>query len=322
MSGVLETCWHGQISKEEAENRLRASSKANAYLFRESDIKSRKFLLSYISDNDRGLFKHVFVPTLSSRKLYSSVSEASATMERMVLTSDHCRHPVSPLPIGPDENGNFSDISAESTDDSPASDLACHACGNVCESKEKLRYHHQGHSVVECDTCLKFISKNTYHAHSQKCKNVRRKEYSCDECDYKTHWPKCLREHKKRVHEMGGYPCDTCGKKFDTLENLTRHKETQHAGEFSCPDCPKTFKHLKSRDRHRRTHHSMIRTDFGFFMLEPAQVNTTVKKKAGFDCIEQGCYKHFKDRRGLNNHNSRAHGQVSSSPSVIIIGIM
>ena len=86
MSDVLETCWHGQISKEEAENRLRASNKTNAYLFRESDIKRRRFLLSYISDKDRGLFKHVFVPTLSARKLYSSVSEASATMERMVLT--------------------------------------------------------------------------------------------------------------------------------------------------------------------------------------------------------------------------------------------
>ena len=311
MSDVLETCWHGQISKEEAENRLRASNKTNAYLFRESDIKRRRFLLSYISDKDRGLFKHVFVPNPSARKAYSSVSEASDVMGRMVLTSDHCRHPVCPLPPDPDENGNFGDMS---TDDSPASDHACHACGFVCEGKEKLQIHHKTHFVIECDTCLKFIGKNSFTAHSQKCKNIPRKEHACDECDYKTHWPKCLREHKKRVHEMGGYPCGTCRKVFDSQENLIRHREIHAGGDFPCPDCPKTFKLLKSRNKHQRLHHSMIRSDFGFFILEPGQVNTTVKKKAGFDCIEQGCDKHFERRRELDRHISRAHGEVSSSP--------
>ena len=72
----------------------------------------------------------------------------------MVLTSDHCRHPVSPIPPDPDENGNFSD---RSSDDIPSSDLACHACGIVCESKEQLQVHHKSHFVVECDACLKFI---------------------------------------------------------------------------------------------------------------------------------------------------------------------
>ena len=76
-------------------------------------------------------------------------------MERMVLTSDHCRHPVSPIPPDPDENGNFS--SDRSSDDIPSSDLACHACGIVCESKEQLQVHHKSHFVVECDACLKFI---------------------------------------------------------------------------------------------------------------------------------------------------------------------
>ena len=85
MSNILETCWHGQSSKEEAENRLSGAGKTNAYLFRESDIKGRRFLLSYISDKDCGLFKHVFVPNPSARKSYSSVSEASGVMERMVL---------------------------------------------------------------------------------------------------------------------------------------------------------------------------------------------------------------------------------------------
>ena len=52
MSSVLETCGHGQISKEEAKNRLKAADKTKAHLFREGDIKSRRFLLSYLSDKD------------------------------------------------------------------------------------------------------------------------------------------------------------------------------------------------------------------------------------------------------------------------------
>ena len=307
----LETCWHGKLSKEEAENRLIAADKTGTYLFRESDIKSRRYLLSYTSDNNQGLFKHVFVPTARARKAYYSVSEAVVVMEKMILTSNQCRNPVSPLQDGPDEKKDL--ITDE--DDGPASDLACHACGIVCGDKERLRVHHQGHFVIECDTCLKFIGKNSFHAHTRKCKNIPRKVHSCDECDYKTCWIKCLRDHQKRIHEMGGLLCDTCRKVFDTKENLIRHREIHASDDFPCPDCPKTFKLLKSRNRHQRLHHSMIKTEFGLIKLDPDHVNTMVKKKAGFDCTEQRCDRHFKDRRSLSRHIIRAH--IPRSPRKI-----
>ena len=79
------------------EARLGAINKPKAYLFRESDVKSKKFVLSYISDNKRGLFKHVVVPTQSAKKNYSSLLEAYSVMERMILCSDHCDNPVPPL---------------------------------------------------------------------------------------------------------------------------------------------------------------------------------------------------------------------------------
>ena len=196
MSTVVESCWHGKISSTEAEHRLMATNKAKAYLVRESDVRSNRLLLSYVSDKDRGLFKHLFVPTLSARKAYSSPNEAFSVMERMILTSEHCGDPVPPQV--PDENrNNLSDMSA---DDGPASDLACHACDFVSEDKEKLRKHHQTHFVIECEDCHKFIGKGSYSRHVQKCKNSPRKVLSCAQCDYKTNRPKCLREHKKRVH--------------------------------------------------------------------------------------------------------------------------
>ena len=68
-------CWHGKLSSKEAEERLVATRPTpTLYLFRESEVKRNKFILSYISDKTRGLFKHLIVPALS-RKGFSSVND-------------------------------------------------------------------------------------------------------------------------------------------------------------------------------------------------------------------------------------------------------
>ena len=228
-------------------------------------------------------------------------------MDRMVVSSDHCSNPVPPSILTKD-NSDMSDMSA---DEEPRSDLACYVCETVCESKAKLTYHLQSHSVVECEDCHKFIGKGSIISHVRKCKDLPRKVHSCDQCDYTTTWSKCLRDHKKRVHEEGGYPCDVCRKVFDSQDNLLRHKEVHSGGDFSCPDCDKTFKHLNSKDRHHRLHHNMIRSDFGFMILDQGQVTTSAKKKKGFACTAEGCDKHFMARRDLDRHIAHKHAVPS-----------
>ena len=49
MASIVEDCWHGKLSSKEAEARLVGVNKAKAYLFRESDVKEKRFILSYIS---------------------------------------------------------------------------------------------------------------------------------------------------------------------------------------------------------------------------------------------------------------------------------
>ena len=71
-----------QISSREAEARLGAINKPKAYLFRESDVKSKKFILSYISDTKRGLFKHVVVPTQSAKKTIQVSSKLTVSWRR------------------------------------------------------------------------------------------------------------------------------------------------------------------------------------------------------------------------------------------------
>ena len=115
MATVVEDCWHGKVSSRLAEERLVAVNKTNAYLFRESDVKSKKYILSYLSDKNRGLFKHLIVQP-PSRKGFSSVSEAFSVMDRMVLASDHCTNPVPPSI----QNNDNSDMSV---DDELANDI-------------------------------------------------------------------------------------------------------------------------------------------------------------------------------------------------------
>ena len=167
MATVEEECWHGKLSSKEAEERLVAVNKINAYLFRESEVKRNKFILSYISDKTRGLFKHLIVPA-PSRKGFSSVNDAFSVMDRMAVSSDHCSNPVPPSIV----NRDNSDMSE---DDEPLSDLACYVCETVCESKVKLTSHLQLHSVVECKDCHKFIGKGIISEHIRKCKDLPRK---------------------------------------------------------------------------------------------------------------------------------------------------
>ena len=306
MATVLEDCWHGKISSREAEERLTAVNKTNAYLFRESDIKSKKFILSYISDRASGLFKHLIVPA-PTRKGFPSVREAFTVMNKMVLASDYCRNPL-PLSILIEKND-------DDELDEPAHDLACYVCELLCENKEKLKLHVQVHSVVECKDCHKFIGKGSITSHIQKCKDLPRKVHTCDQCGYTTNWAKCIRDHKKRVHEEGRSQCDICKKVFDSHDKLLRHKEVHSGVDFPCPECSKPFKHLKSRNRHYSLHHTKIKTDCGFMKLEPAKLTIPVKKEPGFACTYEDCIKRFKERARLEKHVARAHVKVSSSTS-------
>ena len=127
MATVEEDSWHGKVSSREAERRLVAGG---------CDIKRNKFILSYISDKTRGLFKHLIVPA-PSKKGFSSVCNAFSVMDRMIVSIHHCSNPVPPSFVNRD-NGDMSE-----DDEEILCDLACYDCDTVCESKAKLNSHIQ-----------------------------------------------------------------------------------------------------------------------------------------------------------------------------------
>ena len=312
MSDVVEACHHGKISPKEVRRRLRGANRVGGYITWETCGKLKKFVLSILTDKDKGSVKDVYVPNIKGKRKYSSLSEASDVMERLILSSDNCVSPIPPL--SPDENGNTDTDS--SMDDDVRNDLACPGCDLVCESKDKLKVHQHVHTVTECNVCNKFILHNNFSNHVKKCQGVPAKSHSCDKCDFKTIWPQSLRVHKQ-IHERGGFQCGTCRTVFDNEVDLVRHKETHEGGEFQCPECPRTFKHLFTKDRHYRSHHRMIQSEVGFLMLDTDQVINTgggEQRRAGFECPEPGCNRHYRERSLLERHIRNQHQDKPSTP--------
>ena len=96
MSDVVEACHHGRISSKEVRRRLRGANRVGGYITWETSGKFKKFVLSYLTDKDKGSVKDLYVPNIKGKRKYSSLSEASDVMERLILSSDHCVSPVPP----------------------------------------------------------------------------------------------------------------------------------------------------------------------------------------------------------------------------------
>ena len=112
-------------------DRLREANK-QCYLTWQTEIKKKRFILSYVTEN--GAVKHATVSNPSAMNGYGSMIDSSDVLKLMILSNDDCVYPVK-APAPPcrndvsDDNNN---ISLE--EDYVVSDLSCYACGHVADS--------------------------------------------------------------------------------------------------------------------------------------------------------------------------------------------
>ena len=56
----------------------------------------------------------------------------------------------------------------------------------------------------------------------------RLKKFSCDQCEYRTHNMGHMKKHKLGIHEGVKYPCNYCGSRYTTPDNLRAHRNKMH----------------------------------------------------------------------------------------------
>ena len=106
VSEVVMEYHQGFQSPKVIEVRLRDIDKRQCYLPWQSEIRDKRFILSYVTE--KGAVKHSVVPNPSAKKCFVSLTEASDVMERMIISNDDCVYPVS-VPVSPHRNDTSDD---------------------------------------------------------------------------------------------------------------------------------------------------------------------------------------------------------------------
>lgn len=85
---------------------------------------------------------------------------------------------------------------------------------------------------------------------------IEHSNFECDQCGNFFARQCGLTQHKKWIHSPRMIPCEKCGKKFLTQDELSKHivKHTQQDKPHKCPICPKQFCHKNDLRRHMFRH--------------------------------------------------------------------
>lgn len=119
----------------------------------------------------------------------------------------------------------------------------------------------------QCDICdFKAMNNHILSRHRDKvhinppsAEEVKLDEKAtCDIClrEYKT--LRNMLDHKKKIHEGGGIPCEICGKIFRTMRAVALHAEI-HAGiMYPCDKCGKDFSSKQALTSHTNNYHGKV----------------------------------------------------------------
>ncbi|XP_073404135.1 uncharacterized protein [Dendrobates tinctorius] len=119
------------------------------------------------------------------------------------------------------------------------------------KQRKRVRIRKKQFSCSECEKC--FISKATLLIHQRI--HTGEKPFSCSECGRCFNQKTNLVTHQRRHTGEQLFSCSECGKGFNQKINLVTHQRI-HTGEkpYSCFECGKCFTDKSSFVRHQRTH--------------------------------------------------------------------
>lgn len=85
---------------------------------------------------------------------------------------------------------------------------------------------------------------------------IENSDYKCQKCGTFFARQCGLTQHHKWIHAERKFPCERCGKKFPSKEDLSIHIKRHDMADkpFKCPVCPKQFCHKNDLRRHMYRH--------------------------------------------------------------------
>ena len=152
---VFDQCYHGSISAQQAEDRLRSVCKENSCLTRESILQKGRFILSCITSGN--IIQHFVVPDSDGKnKKQPSFIEAKSDIERLgleqwwLLTS--CSPPWTVSGGGTVRTGPRSPSSRHfRTGDTG---MQCQVCEKTLQTRYDLEEHYCNHFMKDLFICL------------------------------------------------------------------------------------------------------------------------------------------------------------------------
>ena len=287
---VLIPFFHGRISSDEAEERLKRHNIDGGYIFRESSLRAGVFIISSIS---KGSVSHTMIPQNGKRR--QSYHEAVDKMNDLVSWSEGYSNPVICDPLI-DEMSFKEEF--DKSESSVRLKFGCSCCNFTAVSKGDLDSHLRNHHKVnKCNICMTYIRANIFTYHDKVCNMKTQKDHQyevvCDVCEFKTVHQSSLIRHRK-IHDIKPYICQTCKSLFKT-ENKLRVHECFPDIKFKCKYCEKPFGSSSNFYRHMKKNHN--KEDYG--------TNQRPKGRTYHKCDQ--CLFKTNCRKSLARHQNHKH---------------
>ncbi|XP_034838079.1 zinc finger protein 502-like [Maniola hyperantus] len=154
------------------------------------------------------------------------------------------------------------------------SNLECRHCGtNLTDVDKMIQHFFENHDKTVYKECIADYKVNSSPYMCHLCEkefhvfrtltthlNEHYTNCICDICGKSFMNSKRLKVHK-RTHELGTYPCKSCGKVLKTKISQSNHMESAHSKRIiKCQICLKPMKHYNDRIKHMSIAHNITHT--------------------------------------------------------------
>ena len=193
----------------------------------------------------------------------------------------------------------------------------CAHCGKVLSSAKKLRKHEmlillKKREKLKCSQCsYQVYGRNTMYTHIQHVHN--NVNYPCEICGKFYQSSESLKNHVMKIHDKSVvFECDQCDYKASCSGTLKFHISAKHdKAEYSCDLCDKKYSYIGRLKQHKRSVHEGAQFSCDSCNFEAAyKSDVRTHKKIVHEGIRKKCDEcdyQSKHTRELRNHMEKQH---------------